>query len=867
MNRLFKGLAAVAAAWVLAACGGGGGGAAPETPPPQSAEPAAVIRATALAVNNASTSVLQTAVGSTLTLDAATSSATGGIASYAWSVNTRPAGSTSQIRDAATAVASFAPDLPGAYQLGLRITATGGASASAVLDVNVAAAPPAVTVVSQVRFTGPSTTRPTQSVVLGSGIVLDATGSTDPSGGTVGISWQLLAAPSGSAATVPANGLTAQLTPDLPGRYQVRARGTNPSGVNADVIFNFDAQATGPVVVVATSVSTVGTSSTLSAAVGYLVALDGAASLVPGGSTSGTWTLVGRPTGSSVTQLTSTSATAVSFVPDLPGSYTVQYALVDSASGASSFHRTLVNVTQGPTAVVSASAAPVANVSGPSFAGAVGSPITLRGSGSYDFAGGSLQHSWTLLARPTGSQATFSAPTSADTSFTPDANGRYDAQLTVRNTAGLMAVQTLTIYVGSYPPVAAVDRSQVLTLLGGTVTASAAASSSASGNALAFRWAIDARPTGSAATIASPNQAGLSFTPDVAGTYFATVTVTDGPVSAVAGISIVALAPTAGTVPLTYQPLLSRYSKSQGKAAIVAANPHALHLVDPAAATDVSVLLPAATKALALSEDGRLAAVLHEGSVSLVDLVTASLIRTSASGGSQSEVAVANNGLVFLIGQTGGQWVTPGISVINGRTGAAVTSGGSFASIYGTTRGLLGEASGKLFTQSEGLSPQDVYVTTVDPATGTLGSAFDSPYHGDYGMGNPLWLSADQGLLFTASGNYFRTSDMRYGGTLGVAVFSLSHSASAGELVALQNSSAGGFSFSTQMPSQYPAVYKRFTGSLLFAANDVPLPMVGGAQSYGLAIFHAADDRKVMVVQTGSQLPAASGLQYFLLLR
>lgn len=83
--------------------------------------------------------------------------------------------------------------------------------------------------------------------------------------------------------------------------------------------------------------------------------------------------------------------------------------------------------------------------------------------------------------------------------------------------------------------------------------------------------------------------------------------------------------------------------------------------------------------------------------------------------------------------------------------------------------------------------------------------------------------------------------------------------------MALQNVTTG--YYYTQQPTQYPAAYKRYTGSLLFAANDVALPTVGGAQSYGLAIFHAADDRKVMVVQTGSNLPQTSGLQYYLLLR
>lgn len=865
MNRFWKAATTLWVACVVAACGSGGDSNETAEPPAQTPQASAVIRATALAVNNSSNPVLQTAVGSTLTLDATGSSATSGIGSYSWSVTSRPTGSTAAVSQATSALASFAPDLPGAYTLSVQITATGGATASAVLEVNVAAAPPAVVVVSNVTFTGPSTTRPTQTVNLGSRIVLDATGSTDPTGGTVGITWHLLAAPGGSTATVAGSGVSTQFTPDLAGRYQVRARGTSASGAYADLIFNFDAVSSGPVIAVSTSITTFAAGSTLSAAVGNLVTLNGAGSIAAGAGVIGTWSLQGKPASSNLAQLTSTSATAVSFVPDVPGQYVVQYTLVDGSNGASSFHRTTVNVVQGPTAVVSGSATPVASASGPSFVSAIGSLVTLRGSASFDPNGEALLHSWAMLARPNGSQAAFSSTSAADTSFTPDAAGRYDLTLTVRNASGLVATQSITVFVGSYTPVAAVDRSQLLTLLGGSVTATAAASTSASGNALSFSWSIDSRPTGSTASIASPNQAALVFTPDLAGTYYATVTVSDGPIRAIAGVTIVALAASSGTVPLAYQPLLIRFSKSQGKAVIVATNPDTLHLVDPSAATDLAVALPTGVKALSLSEDGQLAAVLHEGSVSLVDVVNGTLLRTSGTGGSQSDAAVTNSGLVILVGQSGGQWVSPGITVINGRTGASVATGGGFASIYGTTRALLGEAAGKLFTQSEGLSPQDVYATGIDPVTGAMGSSADSPYHGDYAMGNPLWLSGDQSLLFTASGNYFRVSDLRYGGTLGTAVFSLSHSTTAGELVALQNISSG--YYYTQQPSQYPAVYKRYTGSLLFAANDVALPTVGGAQTYGLAIFHAADDRKAMVVQTGSNQAQGSGLQYFLLLR
>lgn len=178
------------------------------------------------------------------------------------------------------------------------------------------------------------------------------------------------------------------------------------------------------------------------------------------------------------------------------------------------------------------------------------------------------------------------------------------------------------------------------------------------------------------------------------------------------------------------------------------------------------------------------------------------------------------------------------------------------------TRGVLAENIGRLFTLSEGLSPAQIYWTGVNGNTGTFtGSSGGTPYWGDYAMNNPMWLSSDQALLFTASGNYFRTSDLVYAGSLGGQMLSLSHSASASELVAL----AGTNSYFS--PITYPDSLKRFTGSQLFPATDVRLPMVGGQQAYGLAVFHASDDRRVLVVQTGGATAQTSGLQYFVLIR
>jgi hypothetical protein len=51
-------------------------------------------------------------------------------------------------------------------------------------------------------------------------------------------------------------------------------------------------------------------------------------------------------------------------------------------------------------------------------------------------------------------------------------------------------------------------------------------------------------------------------------------------------------------------------------------------------------------------------------------------------------VAVTNSGLLYLMGQAGGQWVTPAITIEDGRTGNFVTPGSNpFAVVYGTMSG------------------------------------------------------------------------------------------------------------------------------------------------------------------------------------
>jgi len=97
---------------------------------------------------------------------------------------------------------------------------------------------------------------------------------------------------------------------------------------------------------------------------------------------------------------------------------------------------------------------------------------------------------------------------------------------------------------GNTAPVARAGTSR--TVAPGTVVAlDASASSDADGDTLSFAWTLT-RPAGSSAVLSGGTTATPGFTADVAGSYTATVTVSDGQASSSASVTITAQAPGTG---------------------------------------------------------------------------------------------------------------------------------------------------------------------------------------------------------------------------------------------------------------------------------------------------------------------------------
>lgn len=477
-----------------------------------------------------------------------------------------------------------------------------------------------------------------------------------------------------------------------------------------------------------------------------------------------------------------------------------------------------------------------------------------------------MTYGWTLVSAPAGSKVALSSASTVATQFNPDMVGAYVVRLRVSDPAGAFTEQELKIDVANHVPVVVLDKTAATVLAGKSVDVSAALSYDQEGDVLTYGWTLESRPSDSASTLADAGAAKLSFSPDRPGDYVLQVKVSDGKQSTVGRVNLKVLAGMAGSLGLSFTPLDARYSRSLDKLVTVSANPDVLSIIDPFNGVIKSVVLPAPYKGMTLSADGKTAAVLHEGLLSVIDLGTAKLLNSWATGGSQTEVALSDQGRAYLMGQTGGQWVEDPVTVLNVQDGTrtATPANIGFGQMYGTVRGVFSQKLGKGFTISLGLSPADISYYTLDQASGMVKQMGDSPYHGDYQLGTPLFLSASEEMVITGAGTYFYTDTLKYAGqlTLSGVLTSFSQSPN-GEALAI-SSSRPQFYDST---STYPAGYQRFTGNLMLPAGELAFPAIDGLQSYGINIFHSAAGNHVALVQTGSAQAKVAGVKYYVIYR
>lgn len=355
----------------------------------------------------------------------------------------------------------------------------------------------------------------TQSVMTGIEVVLDGRASSDPDSDPLNYHWTLTSRPSGSGAVLSSRTLVQpRFIPDLGGEYVVslvvddgKLNSANTAKVSIKATFGNSNPVANPGL-------------DQSVIVGAIVTLDGSASSDPNGDPlTYTWTLTSKPTGSSAT-LSSPATPRPALTADLPGKYIATLAVNDGKSNSAS---TSITITASL-----ANAPPIANA-GPGQNVVLGTSVTLDGGASTDVNGDALNYLWSLTSKPTGSIATISSSASQKTAFLPDVVGTYVASLVVND--GKLSSEPSTVVIAvtraNAAPIANAGVAQRV-VTGDLVTLDGTASTDANGDPLNFAWSLTSVPVGSVAAISNTAVAKPAFSTDLAGTYIASLVVSDG---------------------------------------------------------------------------------------------------------------------------------------------------------------------------------------------------------------------------------------------------------------------------------------------------------------------------------------------------
>jgi hypothetical protein len=394
---------------------------------------------------------------------------------------------------------SFTPDQPGSYVVSDTVTTSQGTPTTESATISVASVNPTVTVVGA----------PVNSVGEGTAVNLSATPSSPRTNDNFTYAWTVTL--NGTALTLPSNTVlttsTLSFHPRQPGAFVATCTVTDIDGAVGSGTASITVTQVNPTVVIS------GTPTTSNE--GTAVSLT-ATSTSPRVNDTYTYAWSVTRNGQAVTLPFGvvTTAQTLTFTPTVAGSYvaTVVTTDVDSATTTSLTQPfTVVNVP--PT--VSIVGLPSANI-------VTGAQYHLSSQASEPGAGG-YTYQWTVSENGN----TVLSGTHANLSGVAGLSGTYTVTLAVTDGEGGVGTATGTINVNDIVPTVAITGAPSTDAEGSSLSLAGSASDVGTqyGESLSYNWAITRN--GSAYPVANAADPSLTFTPDIYGTYVATLTATD----------------------------------------------------------------------------------------------------------------------------------------------------------------------------------------------------------------------------------------------------------------------------------------------------------------------------------------------------
>ncbi|MEA1983979.1 MAG: PKD domain-containing protein [Campylobacterota bacterium] len=451
-----------------------------------------------------------------ITLDGSQSNdADGDMITYSWTAISIPDNSTVTLSSTTVSKPYFTPDIVGQYEFSLIVN--DGQVNSAADSVLITATESNAAPIAVAGYVRPA--------LKFSTVTLDGSASSDADGDTLTYSWNFIAKPSESNATLSNKTVVnPQFYADVPGGYELSLV-VNDSIVDSEVdtvlidVADFNSK---PVADAGEDANVL---------VDDIVTLDGSGSYdIDYNLLTYSWNMLSRPAGS-VAVLSKTDVVNPSFTADAEGTYVFSLR-VNDGNITSDYDYVSINAAIENIAPI-AEAGDNQNVNRPTT-GATDTLVQLDGSLSSDanIKVDLLTYEWVLVSRPAGSLAALSARDIVNPTFKADKDGAYVAQLIafdgeLYSTPDYTTVNAKT---DNSAPVAGAGADQEITTPS-TVMLNGSASSDADGDMLKYTWVIVSKPVQSTIGLDDNTKVNPSFVADMDGTYTFQLVVNDGVVN------------------------------------------------------------------------------------------------------------------------------------------------------------------------------------------------------------------------------------------------------------------------------------------------------------------------------------------------